>query len=51
MLKHKLLKKGLALLLVLVLLVPMLSAAALADGDTPDTGADYTTVFVHGLLG
>ena len=49
--KCSLLKRGLALLLVLVLLVPMLCTAALADNKEAERGTDYTTVFVHGLMG
>ena len=48
---NTLLKKVLALLLVLVLTIPLFCTAAPADAAEPDSGTDYTTVFVHGLMG
>ena len=49
--KHSFSAKLLAFILILAVLVPLFSTAALADGSTAAGGADYTTVFVHGLLG
>jgi len=43
-------RRGLSLLLVLLLTLSLMSAAAFASEDVR-SGADYTTVFVHGLMG
>ncbi len=42
-------KKSLAMLLILVLLIPLFCTEAFAEEKT--SGADYTTVFIHGLMG
>jgi len=45
-------KRILALLLVTLMLLSFACTGALAaDADTAETGADYTTVLVHGLMG
>lgn len=45
------LKKGLALVLALTMVVPLCCTAASAEDAAPESGRDYTTVFVHGLMG
>ena len=47
----KILKKSMALFLALLMIVPFFAISAFAEDDLPESGTDYTTVLVHGLLG